>query len=210
MAARSTARRLLPVAALTAVVLGGGTGLVACEGDPAQTTPPTSGGGSSPSGSSTEKPADTLGATADKVLAFGESDPVATLTGTVKPNSGPAVPGKAEVVRLSVEGASAVLLLRLSSSDSVSPQVSAFEADDNGGSVDGIKLTAGGRTFYPGNYRYGEAVLAQECVCTALIRRLGPEGVWVSAHYEALPAGTTAATLTIPGFDPASVPVTTG
>lgn len=180
-----------------------------CSDDPGPTTTSSSSGASSGSETSSAAPSDdTIRGTADKVLGFAAARPVATQTGTIMAQGDRKVPATAEVVSLTRGTGSTVLLLRLTAQETVNAAGGIFSNDEVGQSIDGVNIAVGDQKFYPGNYRYGEAVLAQNCTCTELIRQLGPDGVWLSAEFEIVPEGTTAATLTIPGFTASSVPVT--
>ncbi len=187
--------------ALTAVLVVGG-----CTGDP---DPSKTSGTSSGSGSTSSAPTDdTIRGAADAVLGFAVTEPVATQSGTVMAQGNRKVPAKAEVVSLTRGKGSTVLLMRLTAQEEVNAAGGIFSNDEVGQSIDGVNIAVGDQKFYPGNYRYGEAVLAQNCTCTELIRQLGPDGVWLSAEFEVVPQGTSEATLTIPGFTPSAVPVT--
>ena len=206
MATPLRAPRLLAGAVALATILT----VTGCTDDPGPTTTGTSSGSSSGSGSSSTAPTvDTIRGAADKVLDFAATKPVATQTGTVMAQGDREVPATAEVLSLTRGTGSTVLLLRLTAQESVNAAGGIFSNDEVGQSIDGVNIAVGDQKFYPGNYRYGEAVLAQNCTCTELIRQLGPDGVWLSAEFEIVPEGTTAATLTIPGFTASSVPVTT-
>ena len=195
-------RLLLGALALTAALVVGG-----CTGDP---DPGTTSGSSSGSGSSTGAPAgDTVRGAADKVLGFAATQPVATQTGKVMAQGNREVPAKAEVLSLTRGKGSTVLLMRLTAQEEVNAAGGIFSNDEVGQSIDGVNIAVGDQKFYPGNYRYGDAVLAQNCTCTELIRQLGPDGVWLSAEFEAVPEGTSEVTLTVPGFTASSIPVTT-
>lgn len=189
------------LAVATALVVGG------CTGDP---DPSKTSGTSSGSGSTASPPAaDTVRGAADKVLGFAEAKPVATQTGSVMASDKRKVPARAEVVSLTRGKGSTVLLLRLAAEQDVSAAGGILSNDEVGQSIDGVNIAVGDQKFYPGTYRYGTAVLAKNCTCTELIRQLGPDGVWLSAEFENVPEGTSAVTLTVPGFTASSVPVTT-
>jgi hypothetical protein len=100
-----------------------------------------------------------------------------------------------------------VLLFKLSTPQEITPDVAFLEYDNYGKSVDGISLRAGSTVLYPSTYRYGPSPLAQQCLCSQQITKLGPEGVYVSADFGALPQGTSTATLTLPGLKPVDVKV---
>jgi len=164
--------------------------------------------------STTVRPPSTVRSMADAVLAFSEASPIATVKGMVSgtvQGSDRRSPATVQVVRLSAAPSSTVLLMRMSTPKLFLPKpavLAAAGAREGGTAIDGVTLSVGDKRFYPGTYRYGLAVLAQNCTCTEVIRSLGPKGVWLSAEFEALPAGTTTVKLSIPGFPTAEVPVT--
>jgi hypothetical protein len=203
MATTARAPRLVvgALAIAAALVVGGCTS----DPDPSTKSDPSSGSGSS----STAPAQDTVRGAADKVLGFATAQPVTTQAGKVMAQGNREVPAKAEVLSLTRGKGSTVLLVRLTAQEEVNAAGGIFSNDEVGQSIDGVSIAVGDQKFYPGNYRYGEAVLAQNCTCTELIRQLGPEGVWLSAEFEAVPEGTSEVTLSIPGFTAASVPVTT-
>lgn len=186
--------------------------LAACTdgSEPPSGTGATSGSTSgSGSGSGSTQPQEgSVRSLAASVLQVAQSEPVATVQGTVKDGT-ESSPATAEVIQLTADANSSTLLFRITTPEKFSPDTAFFEADKNGNSIDGVTLTVGEKKYYPGIYRYSAAELAQNCTCTELIRSLGPEGVWLSASFEALPADTSQAKLTIPGFPATDVKVTT-
>lgn len=185
---------------LVALALGAALLLTGCTED---TKDPDRG---STGSSSSQAPAgETLRDAADSVLRFAAADPVVSQSGTLQGKDGSSA--KVEVASLARGAQSTVLLLKITTADKVSPR-GAMSRDEVGDEVDGIALSVGTTKFYPARYLHGEAALAKECICTEVIRRLGPEGVWVSAEFEPLPADAATATLEIPGFAPFEVPVT--
>jgi hypothetical protein len=194
-------------ARLAALSLLGVLAVSGCSEDP---RPSKTGGSASASASGPSSQAagsDTVRAAADKVLAFTATKPVASQTGTIKTSDDHEVSATADVVGLTRGKGSTVLLLRVMAQQDVDTDGGIFSNDEVGQSIDGVSVTVGDQKFYPGTYRYGEAVLAKNCTCTELIRQLGPDGVWMSADFAPLPEGTTQATLSIPGFTASSVPV---
>ena len=197
------APRMRPaLAAVSAVVAIGVLG--GCTGDDPEVRPT-----GSDRGTSVDAPASaTLGGIADEVLAYAPTEPVASGQGSLTTTSG-TVPATADVAALRSTAGSTVLTFRLSTAQEATPDRGSLSHDGYGGAIDGVTLTVGDEKLYPGNFRYGVEVLAKNCTCTELIRSLGPDGVWLSAEFGALPEGTRTVDLTIPGFEAFAVPVST-
>lgn len=193
----TSTRRALGAGALVLALAGIG----ACTGG----DKPDAGGSKT---SSAAPKGDTVRDAANGVLAFSTSDPVTSTTGTIPVSGKAQAAAKVDVISLTRGNASTVVLMKLTSADEATVADGIFNDDGVGQSIDGVNLVVGDQKFFPGEFRYGKELLAANCTCTELIRKVGPEGVWLSASFEALPAGAQAATLDIPGFKPVEVTVT--
>ena len=204
---RTMARRTSPRAVTrAALVLAVALGATACTKD--DPDPSTSSKGSTTSSTSGGSPSAASEDAAAKILSFAESDPIARTTGAIPARDGAKGDATAEIVSLVAGPSSTVLLVKLSAPQEITPDVSFLEYDNYGKSVDGISLRAGSIVLYPSTYRYGPSPLAQQCLCSQQVTKLGPDGVYVSADFGALPPGTSTATLAIPGLQPVDVKVT--
>ncbi len=150
----------------------------------------------------------TLRSVADQVLRFSESEGVAQGEGTIKGRGSETTAATAEVVKMIAGSDSASLLFKISTPEEFRPDNGFLEADQYGSSADGVTITAGDTMLYADTYEYGGSSLAQACVCSRNIESLGPDGIWVSVLFGALPEGTTTVGLNIPGFKAIDVPVT--
>lgn len=144
----------------------------------------------------------------DDVLSYAAPEPLAKVTGEVVLLDDSSVPATLEVIEVTSSPTSTVLSARLSTEQGTNSVGRSFSRDQAFTMVTGVALTVQQQSYYPAEYEYGPAALAQHCACTEVIRGLGPEGVYVYAAYEALPPETSAVTVEVPGFEPVEVDVT--
>lgn len=141
------------------------------------------------------------------LLAYQPPEPAGRSEGQLSLGGDQSVPAQFEVLEVTSTQSSTVLYARLTSPQQAGAVRGSLSQDRDFDPVNGISVTAGEQTYFPAEYEYGPAVLAQHCACTEVIRGLGPEGVYVYAAYEALPSGISTVTVQAPGFDPVEVEV---
>lgn len=177
-----------------------GTGPDRTQGESSVSQTPETGADSPPEGA-------TVRELAADVLTYQPPEPAGRSEGELSLGGAKSVPAQLEVLEVTSTQSSTVLYARLTSPQQAGAVRGSLSQDRDFDPVNGISLTAGEQTYFPAEYEYGPAVLAQHCVCTEVIRGLGPEGVYVYAAYEALPLDISTVTVQAPGFEPLEVEV---